>query len=139
MRSGVYGLRTVPDWAVWTTGCSMATDQRGGEPARSEPGVLEIARFTVKPGTEDDFVAAYRTVRPELASTPGFRSARMTRGIESPSAFTLLVEWDTLDAHQTNFRESERFVRWRAALGPYFDGDPVVAHSADIPSDPTPA
>ncbi|KFB06875.1 hypothetical protein ALLO2DRAFT_00162 [Frankia sp. Allo2] len=115
----------------------MASERRdGGRPAGAG---LEVARFDIKPGSEDDFVAAYHGVRAELVGTPGCRSARMTRGVESPSSFVLLVEWDSLDAHLTNFRESERFVRWRAALGPYFDGTPTVAHSADVPAAPGPA
>jgi len=102
-----------------------------GESARAS-GVVEVARFDVKHGSEEDFVAAYRAVRHELVTTPGCRSARMTRGIESPSSFVLLVEWDTLEAHLETFRGSERFTRWRAALGPYFAGAPVVEHVVEI-------
>ncbi|NMH95349.1 antibiotic biosynthesis monooxygenase [Pseudonocardia bannensis] len=98
--------------------------------------VLEIADFAIRPGTEDDFAAAYRSARELLAATPGFRSARMTRGIESPSRFVLLVEWDSLESHTVDFRESDRFGQWRALIGPYFDGDPRVEHFGDIPALP---
>ncbi|MCM3923719.1 antibiotic biosynthesis monooxygenase [Frankia sp. AiPs1] len=111
----------------------------GGNSGPAESGVLEIARFDVQPGTEDKFVAAYREVRTEVVGTPGCRSARLTRGIESPSSFVLLVEWDSLDSHLKNFRESDRFVRWRTALGPYFAGPPSVAHGVDVPPGPDPA
>jgi heme-degrading monooxygenase HmoA len=111
------------------------SDDGGGAAAS---GVLEIARFDVRPGTEEKFEAAYRQVRPDLVGTPGCRSARLTRGIEDPASYVLLVEWDTLDSHLTNFRESDRFVRWRAALGPYFAVAPSATHSVDIPADPNP-
>lgn len=94
--------------------------------------VLEIAEFNIQPGQEEDFVAAFREARPLVEATEGFRSARMTRGIESSSTFVLLVEWDTLEAHTQNFRKSDRYPRWRALIGPYFAGDPVVRHSVDI-------
>ena len=94
--------------------------------------VLEIARFTILAGREDDFVAAYREARELLAATDGFRSARMTRGVESPSRFVLLVEWDTVEAHTENFRQSDRFPRWRQLIGPFFDGDPDVEHWVDV-------
>jgi heme-degrading monooxygenase HmoA len=94
--------------------------------------VLEIAEFHIQPGQEDDFVAAFREARALVEATEGFQSARMTRGIESPSTFVLLIEWDTLEAHTRNFRESDRFGRWRTLIGPYFAGDPVVRHSVDI-------
>ncbi|CAO5233671.1 antibiotic biosynthesis monooxygenase family protein [Frankia sp. AgKG'84/4] len=103
------------------------------------PGVLEIARFDVRPGTEEEFAAAYRQVRPELLGTPGCRSARLVRLLEEPTGFTLLVEWDTVDSHLLNFRESERFVRWRAALGPYFAGQPTMVHGRDVATGPDPA
>lgn len=93
--------------------------------------VLEVANITVTPGSEDAFLDAYHGVREVLVSTPGCRSARMTRGIESPSRFVLLVEWDSVQAHEENFRASERFATWRAAIGPFFDGPPNVEHVAD--------
>ncbi|MDT7674231.1 MAG: hypothetical protein QOD82_2133 [Pseudonocardiales bacterium] len=94
--------------------------------------VLEIAEFAIQPGREDDFAAAYREALPLAAATPGFRNARMVRGIESPSTFVLLVEWDTLEAHTKGFRESDRFPRWRELIGPFFAGDPRVQHATVI-------
>jgi heme-degrading monooxygenase HmoA len=94
--------------------------------------VLEVADIEVRPGDEDDFLAAYRTVRDVVASTPGCRSVRMTRGIESPSRFVLLVEWDDVAAHEENFRGTDRFVTWRAAIGPFFAGPPRVEHVVDV-------
>lgn len=96
--------------------------------------VLEIADFTVLEGHEGEFVAAYREAVALLRDTPGFRSARMTRGIESPRRFVLLVEWDTVEAHTAGFRGSERFGRWRALIGPHFDGVPQVEHFSDVPA-----
>jgi heme-degrading monooxygenase HmoA len=95
--------------------------------------VLEIAQIDVIPGQEQDFAAAYATARAGLAGTPGCRSVRMTRGVESPSRFVLLVEWDSVEAHLENFRATDRFTAWRAAIGPYFAGAPVVEHFTDVP------
>jgi heme-degrading monooxygenase HmoA len=94
--------------------------------------VVEIARFRIQADRGDEFVAAYREARELLAATDGFRSARMTRGVESPADFVLIVEWESLEAHTVNFRESDRFPRWRALLGPFFDGDPSVEHWTEV-------
>jgi heme-degrading monooxygenase HmoA len=94
--------------------------------------VLEIADFAVLPGQEGEFVAAVREGLAYVAATPGFRSARVTRGVESPSRFVLLIEWDSLEAHTVGFRESENFPRWRGVVGPFFDGPPRVEHFADV-------
>ena len=67
-----------------------------------------------------------------LAETEGCRSLRMTRGIESPSRFVLLVEWDSVEAHEVNFRRTDRFVTWRAAIGPFFAHPPVVEHFSEV-------
>lgn len=94
--------------------------------------VLEVGLIDITAGSEDDFAAAYRTARELLTSTPGCRSARMTRGVESPSRFVLIVEWDSVEAHEQNFRASDRFARWRALIGPYFAQPPRVEHFADV-------
>jgi len=94
--------------------------------------VTEIAVIEIAPGQEDAFAEAYRQVRHEVADTPGCRSLRLTRGVESPSRFVLLVEWDSVEAHERNFRGSERFTRWRAGIGPHFARPPQVEHYVDI-------
>ena len=93
--------------------------------------VLEVADFEIRPGAEDEFLAAYHGVRDVLTGTPGCRSARMTRGVETPSRFVLLVEWDSVAAHEENFRGSDRFTAWRGAIGPFFAGPPRVEHFTD--------
>jgi heme-degrading monooxygenase HmoA len=94
--------------------------------------VVEVADIAVRPGTEDEFIAAYLGVRDLVAGTPGCRSVRMTRGIESPARFVLLVEWDSVEAHEQEFRGSDRFDKWRAAIGPFFAAPPNVQHVEDI-------
>ena len=94
--------------------------------------VVEVALIEIQPGAEDDFASAYVTARPILATTPGCRSVRMTRGIESPSRFVLLVEWDSVEAHEVNFRATERFGQWRGLIGPHFANPPHVEHFSDI-------
>jgi heme-degrading monooxygenase HmoA len=94
--------------------------------------VLEVGDIAVTPGCEQQFIDAYRTVRDMLASTPGCRSVRLTHGVENPARFVLLVEWDSVEAHEENFRGTDRFAQWRAAIGPYFAGPPLVEHFTDV-------
>lgn len=97
-----------------------------------EAPVLEVADIVVSSGSAAEFVRAFRSVRDVLATTPGCRSVRMTAGIESPDRFVLLVEWDSVEAHEQNFRGSDRFGRWRAAIGPFFAQPPRVEHFTDV-------
>jgi heme-degrading monooxygenase HmoA len=95
--------------------------------------VLEIAEIQIAPGAEEDFEMAYLGVREVLASTPGCRSVRMTHCVETPSRFVLIAEWDSVEAHEQNFRGTDRFTRWRAALSPFFVHPPHVEHFEDVP------
>jgi heme-degrading monooxygenase HmoA len=94
--------------------------------------VLEVALINVTPGREADFTAAYAKARETLTTTPGCRTVRMTQGLESPSRFVLLVEWDSIEDHEQNFRATERFTTWRGLLGPHFATPPVVEHFTDL-------
>lgn len=93
--------------------------------------VLEVALIDVRPGTEAAFEACYREVRQAVADSPGCLSMRMTHGIETPTRFVLLVEWESLAAHEA-FRVSERFGRWRGGIGEYFAQPPDVRHFRDL-------
>ena len=96
--------------------------------------VLEVALIDVVTGQEDEFAAAYAKGHAVLVGTPGCRSVRMTRGVETPDRFVLLVEWDSVEAHEENFRATERFAQWRALIGPFFAGPPRVEHFTDVPA-----
>jgi heme-degrading monooxygenase HmoA len=62
--------------------------------------LLERSEVSIKAGLEDDFAAVMRERGLDLlTSVPGVRWAKLGRGVESPSKFMFLVEWDSLDAH----------------------------------------
>ena len=90
--------------------------------------ILERAIFTVKPGSEQDFEAAMEQAKDVISQSGGFRSFRLQRGIERPSTFLLLIEWDSVEDHMQGFRESDLFVRWRELIGSYFAAAPEVEH-----------
>lgn len=93
--------------------------------------VLEIADFAILPGREEEFAIAYVEAVEFIAKAPGCRTVRMTRGVESPSRFVLMIEWDSVGAHEA-FRASADFPRWRAPIGGLFDGPPRMEHFSDL-------
>lgn len=52
------------------------------------------------------------------------------RGVEQPSTYLLLVEWQTLEDHTVGFRQSAPYQQWRALLHHFYDPFPVVQHFA---------
>lgn len=93
--------------------------------------VLEVALLDVTPGAEADFRAAYAQARSVISAAPGVGPVRMTQGIETPTRFVLLVEWESVAAHEA-FRAGDGFVQWRALIGPHFAGPPTVEHFEDV-------
>ena len=94
--------------------------------------VLEVAEIKITPGQENAFKEAYLAARELVRVSPGLRSMRMTQGVESPTRFVLLIEWDSVEAHEQGFRETDRFPKWREAIGPFFAEPPFVEHVVDI-------
>ncbi|WP_301546775.1 antibiotic biosynthesis monooxygenase [Gordonia sp. X0973] len=79
----------------------------------------------------DAFEKAHQAAKAGIDGVAGQRSIRMTRGIESPNRFILLIEWDSIDAHRAAGK-TEAFGQWIAAISPYFDGAPRAEHFTDV-------
>jgi heme-degrading monooxygenase HmoA len=94
--------------------------------------LTEIALIDVAPGKEDAFATAYQQARRLLLDSPGCRSERMNRGVETPTRFVGIVEWESRADHLENFRGTERYEKYRELLGPYLASAPVVEHFTDV-------
>jgi heme-degrading monooxygenase HmoA len=90
--------------------------------------ITEHVIIAVRPGSEDDFARAFLEARPIITAASGCGGARLLRGIERPSTFLLLVEWESVEAHMDLFRNSPGFSEWRRIVGPFFDGPPHLDH-----------
>ncbi|MGY1780501.1 antibiotic biosynthesis monooxygenase family protein [Geodermatophilus sp. SYSU D01036] len=94
--------------------------------------VLEHALLPVRPGREDAFEEAFARARPIVEASPGFRSLRLSRCLERPGTYLLLVEWDRLEDHTEGFRGSVAYQEWKALLHAFYDPFPVVEHFTDV-------
>lgn len=91
--------------------------------------ILEIADIRIAAGRQDEFDAAIRRgVETVISQAPGFRRYEVRKGIESPERYMLMIEWETLENHTVDFRQSAGFAEWRAIVGPFFAAPPVVEH-----------
>jgi heme-degrading monooxygenase HmoA len=93
-----------------------------------EGTVTEHALLSVRAGQEGAFETAFAEARAIIASMPGFISLRLERGIESPSSYLLLVEWQTVEHHEVGFRQSAEYQQWRELLHHFYEPFPVVEH-----------
>ena len=89
--------------------------------------VREIAVFQTQEGQAEAFIEAYGGVANILDEAEGSKGASLHRGVEDPDSFTLIVEWDSVDAH-TALTEKPHFESFGEALGPYLAGRPEIRH-----------
>ncbi|NMO04437.1 antibiotic biosynthesis monooxygenase [Gordonia sp. TBRC 11910] len=94
--------------------------------------IVEHVVLPVRPGTEVEFETAFAQARSIISAMPGFCSLTLSRGIESPSNYLLIVEWESLEAHTVGFRKSSDYHRWRELLHHFYDPFPEVEHYRPI-------
>ena len=96
--------------------------------------ILEHAILPVVPGREAEFEAAFAEAKPIIAGMPGFIDLRLSRSIETPNEYLLLVHWKSVDAHEVGFRGSAQYRQWRELLHRFYEPFPVVGHFALVHS-----
>lgn len=94
--------------------------------------ILEHALLPVVPGREADFETAFAEARTIIAAMPGFRRLTLSRCLERPSGYLLLVEWETVEDHIEGFRGSPGYQRWRELLHHFYEPFPVVEHFTTV-------
>jgi Antibiotic biosynthesis monooxygenase len=62
--------------------------------------VIVVLRFAVPAADEAAFVADARTALEVLAQRPGWRSSRIGRASDDPSAYVVVTEWDSVGAYR---------------------------------------
>ncbi|WP_188489273.1 antibiotic biosynthesis monooxygenase family protein [Williamsia phyllosphaerae] len=90
--------------------------------------IVEHALLQVTPGRGAEFRAAFAEAKSIISGMPGFLDLRLSRGIESPDTYLLLVEWQTVADHTHGFRGSPEYEPWRTLLHHFYDPFPDVEH-----------
>ena len=90
--------------------------------------ILEHALLPVRPGQEAAFEAAFAEAKHLIAGMPGFAGLTLSRCLERPDTYLLLVRWERLEDHTEGFRGSPEYQRWRAHLHRFYEPFPTVEH-----------
>lgn len=91
--------------------------------------ILELADIRILAGQNAAFEEAIgRGLKTVIHGAKGFQGYKLNRGIESAERYVLQVFWATLEDHTRGFRQSPAFAQWRAIVGPFFAGAPIVEH-----------
>lgn len=94
--------------------------------------ITEIAVLSIKAGQEAEFESKVAQAVPHFMASGGCHGVKLARCIEHPQQYHLAVQWETVDHHMVQFRESEHYQKWRELVGPHFDQAPTVVHVSDV-------
>jgi heme-degrading monooxygenase HmoA len=94
--------------------------------------ILEIAQIDVKSGMEQQFEAKVAEAKPLFRRAKGCRSMELHRSAELPNRYRLFVEWEALENHTVDFRQSADFQERRRLVGPCFESAPYVEHTTQV-------
>ncbi len=94
--------------------------------------ILEVAILDVKPCREQEFETAFSAAQKIIAGMGGYVSHQLSRCLEKPSRYILLVNWQTLEDHTIGFRGSEEYQEWRKLLHHFYEPFPEVSHYTSV-------
>lgn len=83
--------------------------------------VLEIIRYLINEGQEQQFEEDYGKAAQYLDSSPYCLSYRLTRSKKEPNRYAMLIEWDSAEGHLAGFRKSADFGKFFALVKSYFN------------------
>lgn len=90
--------------------------------------ILEVAVLQVIKGKEESFENDFKTASTYISSIEGYIRHSLKRCIEKSNQYILLVEWTSVEAHETGFRQSANYLKWKELLHHYYDPFPEVLH-----------
>jgi heme-degrading monooxygenase HmoA len=84
--------------------------------------LTERTELLIREGKETEFSTAMKNRGIALlTSVPGVGSVNVGQGVENPSKFLLLVEWENMEAHKA-FNKMPACTELRALIGPFSQG-----------------
>ena len=94
--------------------------------------IMEIAQIDVTEGMENAFEIGVKNAVPLFKRAKGCKSMALQRSHEKPQRYRLFVQWETLENHVKDFRESADFPEWRACVAHCFATPPEVEHVREV-------
>jgi heme-degrading monooxygenase HmoA len=90
--------------------------------------ILEAALLNVIAGQETQFEKDFAIAGQYISAIKGYIKHSLSKCIEQPNQYLLLVEWETLEDHTVGFRQSAQYLEWKKLLHHYYDPFPTVQH-----------
>jgi quinol monooxygenase YgiN len=89
--------------------------------------IIERSELPITPGREVEFETRFGVAVATLRAAAGCGHVSLARGVESPSKYLLVIEWDSIEHHQ-RFATTEEFSRFRDLIAKCLAGKPDTGH-----------
>ncbi|WP_024795961.1 antibiotic biosynthesis monooxygenase family protein [Tomitella biformata] len=90
--------------------------------------IHEHAVLNIDVSRAEEFEAAFEEAAPLISASAGFQRMTVSRCVETPGRYLLLVAWESVAAHNEGFRGSPAYQQWRELLHQFYDPMPLVEH-----------
>ncbi len=90
--------------------------------------IVEYIRYTIPEDRSPAFEAAYTEARSSLDESSQCLGYELTRCVEAPTSYILRIEWDSLEGHESGFRQSAEFRRFFQYVRPFFSDIEEMRH-----------
>jgi heme-degrading monooxygenase HmoA len=90
--------------------------------------VVEQAILVIEEAQRSNFEADFKVAIQYVKQTSGFLDYSLSRGVERPNHYLLLVNWENLTDHTVGFAESGLRAQWRSHIQHYFQPGTSVQH-----------
>lgn len=90
--------------------------------------ILEVAILNIRPGQNALFETAFAQAQTIISASPGYISHQLQQCLEIENQYILLVQWESVEAHEIGFRQSAGYQEWKKLLHHFYDPFPAVHH-----------
>ena len=67
-----------------------------------------------------------------ISSAKGYIEHELQKSLEERDKYLLIVRWQTLEHHVTEFRQSDAYLKWKELLHHFYHPFPIVEHYTRI-------
>ncbi|WP_422083687.1 antibiotic biosynthesis monooxygenase family protein [Ulvibacterium sp.] len=90
--------------------------------------ILEVAILNIKQGLSKEFEKSFARAVQIISQAKGYGSHELKKCIERENQYILLVNWETLENHEVDFRQSPHYQEWKKLLHHFYEPFPEVLH-----------
>lgn len=90
--------------------------------------ILEVAILNIKKGLSAGFDINFQKGEKIISSMKGYKSHQLKKCLEQEDKYILLVNWETIEDHEIEFRQSEQYQEWKVLRHRFYKPFPIVEH-----------